>query len=74
MPKAIDKAIAKIKSQRGLPIEVADACGIHRVAVYQWKRVPVERVHDVAAVIGMTPEEIRPDIFRPVKGRKSKAA
>jgi hypothetical protein len=47
MPKATDKAIAKIHSQRGLTIKVGDACGIHRVAVYQWKRVPVERVHDV---------------------------
>ena len=74
MGKQPDKAVAKIHSERGLSVKVAEACGIHKAAVYQWQRVPVERVHDVALLIGMTPEQIRPDIFRPFKVRKHKAA
>ena len=56
--------MVRIRSERGLSVKIAKACGIERAAVYQWKRVPVERVHEVAAVIGQTPEQIRPDIFR----------
>jgi len=62
--KKVDQAIKKIRETRGLAIRVAEACGIARNAVYQWDRVPVERVHDVAKVLEMTPEQIRPDIFR----------
>jgi pyruvate kinase len=59
-----DKAVTKIRSKRGLSVRVAEACGIERAAVYQWKKVPIERVYDVAPVIDMTPEQIRPDIFK----------
>jgi hypothetical protein len=62
-----DKAIHKIRNTRNLPTQVAEACGITRMAVYQWKQVPISRVHLVADIIGMTPEQIRPDIFRPKK-------
>jgi DNA-binding transcriptional regulator YdaS (Cro superfamily) len=64
MHDMVDKAIKYIRSVRGLPVKVAKACGIERAAVYQWTKVPVERVHAVAKVIGMTPEQIRPDIFK----------
>lgn len=63
-PTALDKVMVKIRSERGLSVKVAEACGIERSAVYQWTRVPVERVHEVAEVIGQTPEQIRPDIFK----------
>jgi len=59
-----DRACAKIKETRGLAVRVAEACGIARSAVYQWDRVPIERVHAVSKVIGMTPHQIRPDIFK----------
>jgi pyruvate kinase len=60
----VDRACTKIRTTRGLSVRVAEACGIERAAVYQWDKVPIERVHDVAKVIGMTPEQIRPDIFK----------
>ena len=66
----VDRACAKIRATRGLSVRVAEACGIERAAVYQWDKVPIERVHEVAEVIGMTPEQIRPDIFKPVKKRR----
>jgi sorbitol-specific phosphotransferase system component IIBC len=62
--KKVDQAIKAIKETRGLAVRVAEACGIARNAVYQWERVPVERVHTVAPILEMTPEQIRPDIFR----------
>jgi hypothetical protein len=68
-PAVIDKAIVKIRSERGLPVRIAQTCGIARTAVYEWTRVPIERVHVVADIIGMTPEQIRPDIFRPKQRR-----
>jgi len=63
----MDRIVTQIRATRGLPVEVARACGIERSAVYQWHRVPVEQVHTVAKVLDLTPEQIRPDIFRPRK-------
>jgi DNA-binding transcriptional regulator YdaS (Cro superfamily) len=71
MPKQPDKIVAKIHATRGLSAEIARACGIHRASVYQWKRVPPVQVLTVAELTGLTPEQIRPDVFRP---RKHQAA
>ncbi|MCA1452869.1 helix-turn-helix domain-containing protein [Bradyrhizobium sp. BRP22] len=68
-PKDVDKIVAKIHGTRGLSVKVADACGIARTAVYQWTQVPLERVHDVAEVLGIPPEQVRPDFFRPKRRR-----
>jgi DNA-binding transcriptional regulator YdaS (Cro superfamily) len=65
-----DPAIEKIRAERGLATRIAEACGIDRAAVYQWKRVPPGRVHTVAPIIKMKPEEIRPDVFPPKRPRK----
>jgi hypothetical protein len=66
----LDGIMRTIRAKRGLSITIAKACGIERAAVYQWTRVPIERVHVVAPIIGKTPEQIRPDIFKP-KARKA---
>jgi Putative antitoxin of bacterial toxin-antitoxin system, YdaS/YdaT len=60
----LDKTMTKIRTTRGLSAEVAKACGVHRAAVYQWKRVPPQWVNTVSKVLGITPERIRPDIFK----------
>jgi DNA-binding transcriptional regulator YdaS (Cro superfamily) len=70
MPKQPDKICARIHAIRGLSARIAEACGIHRSAVYQWKRVPPQQVLTVAAILGLTPEQIRPDIFRPKRSRR----
>lgn len=62
--KKPDKAIELIRAERGLAVRVAEACGIDRAAVYQWERVPIARVYEVAELLGMSVEDIRPDIFR----------
>ena len=67
MPKEPDRICARIHATRGLSAKIARACGTHRSAIYQWKRVPAERVQLVADIMGLTPEQIRPDIFKPMK-------
>lgn len=65
----MDKVVQKIRAQRGLATEIARRCKVSRAAVYQWKTIPVQHMHDVAAVTGMRVEELRPDIFRPKRRR-----
>jgi hypothetical protein len=62
-----DAIIAMIRGERGLSVRIAEACGIERAAVYQWDKVPLERVHVVAEVLGIAPENVRPDFFKPPK-------
>ncbi|MCP1215597.1 helix-turn-helix domain-containing protein [Acetobacter orientalis] len=41
---------------------IAGACGVTTQAVSQWKRVPERHVRAVAALLGTTPERLRPDL------------
>jgi len=69
-PKAIrDPAIAKIRATRGMMSRVALITGLSRQAVAQWTRVRADLVLDVAPLINMRPEQIRPDIFKRSKKR-----
>ena len=70
MPKQPDPIIARIRTTRGLSAAIARACGTHRSAVYQWKRVPAERVQVVAEIMKLEPAQIRPDIFKPSQRAK----
>ncbi len=47
----------------GGTVALADALGISSQAISQWTRVPAERVGQVSRITGLTPAEIRPDIF-----------
>lgn len=42
---------------------LAKALGISTAAVSQWRKVPAKRVGTVANIVGLTPHEIRPDLF-----------
>ena len=59
----LDRIMRKIRETRGQSAEIADACGINKAAVYQWKRVPVQWVRKVSRITGIPAEKIRPDIF-----------
>ncbi|MES2695100.1 MAG: YdaS family helix-turn-helix protein [Verrucomicrobiota bacterium] len=59
-----EAVMADILKTRGLASRIAEECGIQRQAVYQWKRVPIERVHQIAPLVGMSPTKLRPDIFK----------
>jgi DNA-binding transcriptional regulator YdaS (Cro superfamily) len=60
---ALDKAIRCVG---GVPV-LADRLSVRRQAIYQWDRVPVERVQAVSSLSGIPPHELRPDIFPPPK-------
>jgi DNA-binding transcriptional regulator YdaS (Cro superfamily) len=43
--------------------QLAAELGIARQAIYQWKRVPVDRVVEIERITGVSRNELRPDIF-----------
>ncbi len=43
--------------------QLAAGLGIARQAVYQWKKIPVERVADIERLTNVPRSELRPDIF-----------
>ncbi len=63
-----DPAMRYIRETRGLAAKIAEAIGVKRQAIYQWKRVPPDRVNDVAAVIEKSPHFVRPDLYK--KGQR----
>jgi transcriptional regulator with XRE-family HTH domain len=70
--EGMDRVMRQIRKTRGLSVKVAQACGVSRAAVYQWRRVPPAWVQTVAPIVGLTPEEIRPDIFKPRRAKQQK--
>ena len=63
-----DHVMRKIFEEPGFAAEVARALEVTHQNVSGWNRVPAHHVIEVAELLGMTPEEIRPDIF----GKKPK--
>lgn len=48
----------------GVPIaKIADDLGITRGAIYQWDRIPAERIGDITRITGLAPHIQRPDLF-----------
>lgn len=43
--------------------KLAQELGITRGAVSQWERVPAERLFEVSRITGLSPEQLRPDLF-----------
>jgi pyruvate kinase len=48
---------------RGATKRLAEGLRISTAAVSQWKRVPSERVEQAAALLGVSPAELRPDLY-----------
>lgn len=61
--RSMDKLTNWIKAERGRLKKLADACGISHSAVWQWDRVPGERLVTVSRVTGIPMNELRPDMF-----------
>jgi pyruvate kinase len=57
-----DPTLEDIFARRGAITRIATELGISTAAVSQWKRVPDERVSDVARILGLPPTAIRPDL------------
>jgi DNA-binding transcriptional regulator YdaS (Cro superfamily) len=43
--------------------KLADALKISRQSVYKWQQAPVERCRQLADVLGVKREDLRPEIF-----------
>ena len=64
--KAIDIA--------GGPTRLAALLNITQGAISQWERIPPSRVQIVAHLTGLPAEQLRPDIFAPLRARKRERA
>jgi len=51
-----------ISAAGGVP-KLATALGISRHAIYQWDRIPIERVPAIVKITGISKAKLRPDIF-----------
>lgn len=58
-PHVLQNAAQKVGGMAQLAAEL----GIARQAIYQWKRIPAERVVDIERITGVPRTELRPDIF-----------
>lgn len=48
---------------RGLRLKLARELGLSPGAVYQWRKVPAERVLDVERITGIPRHQLRPDLY-----------
>lgn len=58
-----DVVMRLIYSKPGLAAMVAKQVGVSHQSVGQWNRVPAHYVLDISPLVGLTPEQIRPDVF-----------
>lgn len=55
--------LTAIFERAGSLSSVANHLGITRAAVSVWKKIPLRHVRAIAALTGLPPEQIRPDIY-----------
>ncbi|HEY2416595.1 MAG TPA: Cro/CI family transcriptional regulator [Steroidobacteraceae bacterium] len=58
-----DQCLYRLMQIRGATTRVAEGLGISTAAVSQWERVPRDRVMQVATILGVSPAEVRPDLY-----------
>lgn len=56
-----DESLDRLFQIRGATKRVAKGLGITTAAVSQWRKVPRDRVIEVAAILGVEPKEVRAD-------------
>ena len=57
-----DPNLEALLARRGTVKQIAAALGISTAAVSQWKRIPEDRVPDIAKALNLPPESLRPDL------------
>ena len=60
-----DPTLDDLFARRGAITRIATELGISTAAVSQWKRVPDDRVTDVARILGVATQTLRPDLTEP---------
>jgi hypothetical protein len=58
-----DEIMQMIYSRAGYAAAVAKHLGVSPQNISAWRRVPAHHVLDLAPLLELTPEEIRPDVF-----------
>ena len=69
-----DAALERALRTRMAVTEIAEAIGVSRAAVSQWRRVPERHLTAVARITGMAKRELRPDLFLSRAQRRCEAA
>jgi pyruvate kinase len=69
-----DPVLEELFARRGAISRIAKELGISTAAVSQWKRVPDDRVADVARILGLPVSAIRPDLGAAPPARREPAA
>lgn len=70
----MDEICAKAIEMAGGPAKLAEKLGgITSQAISQWKKVPPGRVIAVSNVTGISPKELRPDVFGPTPEKETAA-
>ena len=59
----MDKFKSYLKENRGALTRIANELGRYPSTVSQWQRVPAEHMFAVSRIIGIPPEQLRPDLF-----------
>jgi len=57
-------AVMRRAVAEGLARAIASEVGLTYQAVQQWKRVPAKHVMPLVSLLKLSPEEIRPDVFK----------
>ena len=65
-----DAVMQMIFKQRGLASQLAKRLKVSQQSISAWNRVPAHDVLEIAPLLKMTPEQIRPDIFGGRRGRR----
>lgn len=63
--KRRDPVLELVRSMPGTAPRIAAACGIVRVAVWNWDRVPAKHVLTVEELLKIPRHRIRPDLYPP---------
>jgi len=71
-PKPIGMKASDVVSLGGGSTAVGEMLGISKQSVHNWEYIPAIRVVDMAAITGLAPEKIRPDVFRNPKTKPAK--
>jgi len=59
-----DAVMQMVFSKPGFAMVLAKKLGLSHQAVSAWTKVPPHHVIELAPILGMSPEAIRPDIFK----------
>ena len=69
-PGERDPALALALRTRMAVTEIAEALGVSRAAVSQWRRVPEKHLTTVARMTGISRRVLRPDLY-PIRPRQA---